>query len=143
MRALLGSLLLASTGVAAPLAAQDSLPQAVAHVFHQTYPAAVVLHVSKERQEGKVVYEIESRDGATRRDLIYTPAGEVLEIEERIPPGSVPAAVREAASRRVAGGTLVGAERVTRGTVVLFEIQMRRNGRSTFLTFDPEGRPSE
>ncbi|HET7248770.1 MAG TPA: hypothetical protein VFI79_02920 [Gemmatimonadales bacterium] len=43
----------------------------------------------------------------------------------------------------MAGGKLMGAERVTRGAVVLFEIQMRRNGRSRFLTFDPEGRPSE
>ena len=143
MRPLLGSTLLALAGLVPALAGQDSLPQAVARAFHQTYPAAIVLHVSKERREGKVVYEIESRDGATRRDLIYTTAGEVLEIEERIPPDSVPPAVRAAADSRVKGGTLVGAERVTRGAVVLFEVQMRRNGRSTFLTFDREGRPSE
>ena len=127
----------------ASLTGQDSLPPAVASAFHQAYPAARVLNVSKERRDGKVVYEIESQDGATRRDLIYTPAGGVLETEERIPPDSVPVAVRTAAEQKVAGGKLVGAERVTRGTVVLFEIQMRRNGRSTFLTFDPEGRPSE
>lgn len=126
---------------AASLAAQDSLPQAVASAFHQAYPAARVLHVSKEPRDGKIVYEIESRDGATRRDLIYSPAGAVLEIEERIPVDSVPAVVRAAAERRVAGGTLVGAERVTRGTVILFEVQLRLNGRSRFLTYDPEGRP--
>ena len=143
MRRVLGVTLLATAGLAFRLAGQDSLPQAVARVFHQAYPAAAVLHVSKERREGHIVYEIESRDGATRRDLIYTLAGDVLEIEERIPPDSVPVAVRAAAERRVAGGKLVGAERVTRGAVVLFEIQMRRSGRSTFLTFDPNGRPSE
>lgn len=125
----------------ASLAAQDSLPQVVASAFHQAYPAARVLHVSKERRDGTVVYEIESRDGDTRRDLIYSTAGAVLEIEERIPVDAVPAVVRAAAERRVAGGTLVGAERVTRGTVVLFEVQLRLNGRSRFLTYDPEGRP--
>ena len=134
---------LAAAVPAARVAAQDSLPAVVAGAFHQTYPGARVLHVSKERREGRVVYEIESRDGSTRRDLIYTPAGEVLEIEERIPPDSVPATVRAAAERQVAGGKLVGAERVTRGAVVLFEVEMRRNGRSRFLTFDQEGRPSE
>lgn len=134
---------LAAAVTAARAAAQGSLPAAVAGAFHQTYPAARVLHVSKERREGRVVYEIESRDGSTRRDLIYTPAGEVLEIEERIPPDSVPRAVRAAAETQVPGGKLVGAERVTRGAVVQFEIEMRRNGRSRFLTFDPEGRPSE
>jgi hypothetical protein len=123
------------------LAGQDSLPSAVASAFHQAYPAARVLHVSKERRDGNVAYEIESRDGDTRRDLIYSPAGAVLEIEEQIPVDSVPAVVRAAAERRVAGGTLVGAERVTRGTVILFEVQLRLNGRSRFLTYDPEGRP--
>jgi hypothetical protein len=125
----------------ASLAGQDALPPPVASAFHQTYPAARVLHVSKERRDGNIVYEIESRDGDTRRDLIYSPAGAVLEIEERIPVDSVPAVVRAAAERRVAGGTLVGAERVTRGTVILFEVQLRLNGRSRFLTYDPEGRP--
>ena len=125
----------------ASLAGQVSLPPPVATAFHQAYPAARVLHVSKERQDGKVVYEIESRDGDTRRDLIYSPAGAVLEIEEGIPVDSVPAVVRAAAEGRVAGGTLVGAERVTRGTVILFEVQLRVNGRSRFLTYDLEGRP--
>ena len=123
------------------LAAQDSLPQVVASAFRQAYPAARVLNVSKERRDGKVVYEIESRDGDTRRDLIYSPMGAVLEIEERIPVDSVPAVVRAAAERQVVGGTLVGAERVTRGAVILFEVQLRLNGRSRFLTYDPEGRP--
>jgi len=49
--------------------------------------------------------------------------------------------VRAAAERRVTGGTLVGAERVTRGMVILFEVQLRLNGRSRFLTYDSEGRP--
>ena len=56
---------------------------------------------------------------------------------------SVPGAVRAAAERQVVGGRLVGAERVTRGDIILFEVQMRLNGRSRFLTFDPEGQPSE
>jgi hypothetical protein len=51
--------------------------------------------------------------------------------------------VRAAAQRQVAGGKLVGAERVTRGDVILFEVQMRLNGRARFLTFDLEGRPRE
>jgi len=125
------------------LAGQDSLPQPVASAFRQAYPRAVILNVSKERRQGKVVYEIESRDGSTRRDLIYSVAGRVLEIEEVLPVDSVPGAVRAAAERQVVGGRLVGAERVTRGDIILFEVQMRLNGRSRFLTFDPEGRPSE
>src|SRR5712691_10554275 len=96
-----------------PLAGQDSLPRPVASAFRQAYPRAVILNASKERRQGKVVYEIESRDGSTRRDLIYNVAGGVLEIEEVVPVDSVPGAVRSAAERQVVGGKLVGAERVT------------------------------
>lgn len=134
---------LVTAGSVVPLAGQDSLPQPVASAFRQAYPRAVILNASKERRQGKVVYEIESRDGPTRRDLIYSAAGSVLEIEEVVPVDSVPGAVRAAAERQVAGGKLVGAERVTRGDVILFEVQMRLNGRARFLTFDLEGRPSE
>lgn len=126
-----------------PLAGQGSLPQPVDSAFRQAYPRAVILNASRERRQGKVVYEIESRDGSTRRDLIYSAAGSVLEIEEVLPVDSVPGAVRAAAERQVVGGKLVGVERVTRGDVILFEVRMRLNGRSRFLTFDPEGRPSE
>jgi len=143
VRGMLACTALAAALPAARAAAQNALPTVVAAAFHQAYPAARILNVSRERRDGQVVYEIESRDGATRRDLIYTTAGAVLEIEERIPPDSVPAAVRAAADSQVRGGALVGAERVTRGAVVLFEVEMRRNGRSRFLTFDPEGRPRE
>lgn len=127
------------TGLAVHLAGQDSLPQPVAGAFHAAYPAAVVLHVSKERRAGKVVYEIESRDGSTRRDLIYDPAGTVIEIEETIPADSVPAAVRTAVARDVRGATLVRAERVTTGAVVVFEVQVRAGQQTRYLTYDPDG----
>jgi Putative beta-lactamase-inhibitor-like, PepSY-like len=121
----------------------DTLPTSIAAAFRQAYPNATILQVSRERREGKTVYEVESRDGTTRRDLIYDLAGAVIEIEEIIPADSVPAAVRAAVERDVKGAMLVGAERVTRGEVVLYEVQVRRNGRTRYLTYDPEGTRTE
>ena len=128
---------------AAPAAAQDSLPAPIAAAFRQAYPGAKILNVSRERRQGKVVYEIESRDGPTRRDLIYDLTGRTLEIEEVIPADSVPAAVREAVARDVAGGRLVGAERVTRDSVTLYEVEIRVGTRSRYLTYDPAGKRVE
>lgn len=140
-RSLVTVLILLLAAGAAPARAQrrDSLPTAIATAFRQAYPDAKILNVSRERREGKVVYEIESQDGPTRRDLIYDLEARTLEIEEIIPADSVPAAVRAAVERDVKGATIVGAERVTRGTVTLFEVEVRRNGRTRFLTYDPEG----
>jgi hypothetical protein len=136
--AVLTLLLAAGTGSAAAQRS-DSLPPAIATAFRQAYPGARILNVSRERRDGKVVYEIESQDGPARRDLIYDLAGQTLEIEDIIPPDSVPAAVRAGLERDMKGATLVGAERVTRGSVVLYEVEARRGGRSRYLTYDPDG----
>lgn len=133
------ALLLAAGAASAQAQRRDSLPTVIATAFHQAYPDARVLNVSRERRDGKWVYEIESQDGPTRRDLIYDLAGNTLEIEEIIPADSVPAAVRAAVERDMKGATLVGAERVTRGTVTLYEVEIRRNGRRQYLTYDPDG----
>ena len=86
---------------------------------------------------------IETQDGPTRRDLIYDLAGRNLETEEVIPADSVPAEVRAAVQRDVAGGTIVNAERVTRETVVLYEVGVRHGGKTRYLTYDPAGKRVE
>ena len=144
-RSLVTVLILLLAAGAGPARAQrrDSLPTAIATAFRTAYPAAKILNVSRERRDGRIVYEIESQDGATRRDLIYDLAGRNLETEEVIPGDSVPAAVRAAVQRDVAGGTIVNAERVTRETVILYEVGVRRSGRTRYLTYDTAGKRVE
>jgi Putative beta-lactamase-inhibitor-like, PepSY-like len=125
------------------VAAQATAPQAVMNAFKQAYPNATILHVSRERRDGKIVYELETRDGATRRDLIYDLEGHTLEIEEILPADSVPAAVRAGLERDLKGATIMGAERVMRGDTVLYEVQARKAGRTQILTYDPEGARKE
>lgn len=117
----------------------DSLPPAVATAFHQAYPDAKILHVSRERRDGKIVYEIESQDGPMRRDLIYDLEGHNIEIEDILPADSVPAPVRAAVERDLQGATILGAERVTTGAVIVYEVQVRTSGRTRLLVYDPAG----
>jgi hypothetical protein len=132
-------------GGAGPARAQrgDSLPSVIATAFHRAYPEATILNVSRERHDGKVVFEIESQDGPTRRDLIYDMEGRALEIEEIIPVDSVPEAVRAAIARDFPSAQLAGAERIMRGEVILYEVQVRRNGRRQYLTYGPTGERRE
>ena len=132
--------LLLAAGVGSAMAQRsDSLPPAVATAFHQAYPNATILNVSRELQEGKVVYEIESQDGPMRRDLLYGVDGQTLEIEEILPADSVPAAVRAAVERDLAGATILGGERIMRGAVTLYEVQLKKGGRTQIFTYDPAG----
>jgi len=132
-------ILVTATAVQAPAQQSDTLPTAVATAFHQAYPAAKILNVAREIRDGKVIYEIESQDGPTRRDLIYTPEGNTIEIEDILPADSLPAAVRAAVARDMQGATIVGVERVATGAVVVYEVSVRKSGRTQILTYDPAG----
>lgn len=124
-----------------PAAAQDSLalPSAVETAFRRSYPHAGILHVARERRGGRVVYEIESVEGSVRRDLLYDLEGHAIEIEEVIPADSLPEPVRAALARDVQEAEVMRAERITRGDVILYEVRVRRNGRTESLTYDPKG----
>jgi hypothetical protein len=128
-----------------PAEAQDSLslPAPILTVFRQAYPHARILNASRERRDGKVVYEIESLDGSLRRDLLYDLEGHAIEIEEILPADSLPEAVRAAVARDMPKADVVGAERVIRGVVILYEVQVRHAGRTEFLTYDPTGQRHE
>ena len=138
----LALIIIAGVGMVAAQATATA-PQAVMSAFKQAYPNATILHVSRERRDGKIVYELETRDGAMRRDLIYDLEGHTLEIEEILPADSVPAAVRAGLERDLKGATIIGAERVMRGDTVLYEVQARKAGRTQILTYDPEGTRKE
>ncbi len=121
--------------------AKPALPQAVSAAFHQAYPSATILSWSREKDNGKMVYEVESRDGTTRRDLLYSSTGETLEIEETIPAADLPAPVQEALKSAAPGATVTRAERVTRGPVVTYELAIKVGGKTSSLAFDPNGKP--
>jgi 2-methylcitrate dehydratase PrpD len=133
------ALLIAAGASSAPAQRSDSLPAVIATAFHQAYPGARILRVSRELQEGKVVYEIESQDGSMRRDLLYGVDAQTLEIEEILPADSVPAVVRAAVQRDLAGAAILGGERIMRGAVTVYEVQVKKGGRTQILTYDPAG----
>jgi hypothetical protein len=138
----LALVIIAGVGMVAAQATATA-PPAVMSAFKQAYPNATILHVSRERRDGKIVYELETRDGTMRRDLIYDLEGHTLEIEEILPADSVPAAVRAGLERDLKGATILGAERVMRADTVLYEVQARKAGRTQILTYDPEGTRKE
>ena len=132
-------ILVTATAVQAPAQQSDTLPTAVATAFHQAYPNAKILNVAREMRDGKVIFEIESQDGPMRRDLIYGLAGNTIEIEDILPADSVPAPLRAAVERDLPGATILGGERIRTGDVIVYEVSVRKGGRTQLLNYDPAG----
>lgn len=67
--------------------APKDLPATVSSAFKAAYPSAKIKGAGTETEDGVEYYEIESVDGKTRRDLLYTKDGKVCEIEEMVKSG--------------------------------------------------------
>jgi len=93
-------------------AATPKMPAAIEAAFKQAYPNAVVKSVSKETEDGKVQYEVESLDGGRRRDINYNPDGTVILYEEALTEADVPAVVVAAIKARYPKATITTRERL-------------------------------
>jgi hypothetical protein len=135
-------------------AAQLTAAQAEAHVPCKTLPAAV-LHQAKaeagdatirgcvkDKEDGKLTYEVETLKDGRSRDILFDASGTVLEVEQEVAAGSLPPAVSDAIARAANGSKVGKVESVTRGGVIAsYETTIMKKGRRQEIAFSPQGNP--
>jgi len=117
-------------------------PAAVEAAFTRAYPQATVKHVSKETENGRTQYEVESVDNGRERDLNYLADGTVVDVEEAVSASDVPPAVTAAVSARYPKATITRREKltITKGHVVQYELGVTGAGaKVTELVLTPDG----
>ncbi len=119
---------------------KKEVPVAVLTAFKKACPHAKILGLSKEVEEGKIFYEIESMDGTKRRDLLYTADGTVAEIEETVAASELPEAVKVAVQNEYPEGKIAKAEKLTRGSMEGYEIHIVSGKKKHELLIDPRGK---
>ena len=77
---------------------ERDLPHAVREAFRDAYPEARITGVTRDTRDGKFLYHVQSTEGQTRRDLVYSADGNLLESQESLPPEEIPTAIRETMS---------------------------------------------
>ena len=120
--------------------AKPVAPAAIDAAFKKAYPKATMIGVTKEIENGKTVYEVESVDNGRRRDFIYNPDGSVVMIEDEMTEAEFPAAVAAAIAKRYPKATITLREKltITKGSVVQYEAELKGAGTVTeaILTVD-------
>ena len=119
---------------------EKDVPQAVIAAFKSAYPNATVRGYAKEKENGKLFYEIESKDGTTMRDLLYNPDGSIAEIEETVAAADLPAAARQAIQAKYPKAVVSRAEKTTQGNKIEYEVSARRGKQRINLSFDADGK---
>ena len=111
--------------------AVKDLPVAVTAAFQKAYPKATITGAATEVEDGKTLYEVESKEGTIQRDILFTDKGEIFEIEESIALEALPANVKSALEKQFTKYRLIKGEKVTRGTKVVYELKVK-SGKKTF-----------
>ncbi len=118
---------------------KEDLPQAVLTAFEKAYPGATIKGLSKEVEKGTTVYEIESTDGKTHRDILYAADGAVMEIEEAIADGALPESVTAAAHKAFPKGKILKAEKLIRQALTEYELVIAVGKEKREVVFTPDG----
>jgi hypothetical protein len=121
-------------------AAPPGLPAPILAAFQAAYPHATIKTAAAEKENGKVVWEVESTENGLGRDLLYTPDGTVVEIEEEVPSVQLPAPVTAVVKAQYPSARIVKGERVTRGATVTYELQLAGAAKKS-IELTPEGQP--
>ena len=115
---------------------REMVPAVVLSSFQKRYPQASVLGYEEEVEHGKTFYEIESKDGAIRRDILFVASGEIAEIEEVVPNTDVPLAIQQAGKAQFPQAEIHRAEKVTRGGRTYYEIGFKQGEKHFSREFD-------
>lgn len=125
---------------AATLTLKD-LPPAVQKTVQDQTKGAEIKAISKETEDGKTQYEVETVVNGKRRDIALDPKGAVIEIEDETSIANVPPAVRATMGKKAVGGRIVVVETVTAGgAIVAYEAEyVDKNGRKREVRVKPDG----
>jgi hypothetical protein len=116
------------------------VPAAVITAFKNSYPNANIRGYAREKEHGKVFYEIESREGTMSRDVLYNADGTVAEIEESMAATDLPADAQQAIKQKYPKAVIRLAEKTTAGDKITYEVSLRQGKKRMSMEFDASGK---
>lgn len=120
--------------------ARKDVPAAVMSAFEKAYPNATIKGYSKEMEKGKTIYEVESMEGKTHRDVTYYADGKLLMVEGSVEMKDVPPAVQRALEKKFPKAKVDLAEKVMAAGSVGYEFHVTTAaGKKAEVKFDALG----
>ncbi len=119
------------------------LPEAVQRSAREQSKGATVRGYSKETENGKTRYEVETRVAGKNRDVLLDESGAVVEVEQQIELASVPSPAMTGLKKQASGGDILSVESVTRGSNVSYEAVVSKGGRKREIAVTADGHPAK
>jgi hypothetical protein len=119
---------------------EKDLPPAVSKAFQTGYPSAKIVGTAKEVEKGVTYFEVESRDGKIRRDLLYTETGKVAEIEEALSAESIPSFVKSSIEKKFKDVEYKKGEKNVRNSTTKYEVVIEASEVKYEVVCDAKGK---
>jgi uncharacterized membrane protein YkoI len=115
------------------------LPQAAQKAVQDLIKGAELKGLSKEEENGKTVYEVETIKNGKIRDVVIDAAGAILEIEEGTTLNDIPVPAKAAIEKAATGGKITKVETVTKGGVTNYEAAITKSGKNSEIKVKADG----
>jgi uncharacterized membrane protein YkoI len=109
----------------------EDLPPAVRKAVMEQTKDATLVGLSKEKEKGKTMYEVETKVNGKSRDVQFDSTGAIVDVEEEVDLASIPPAAKAAIEKKAAGGAISKVETVTHGSMVSYEAQIKTKAGKT------------
>ena len=121
---------------------EAEVPEAVEKAIKAEYPDAKIGEAEEEKEDGKMIYEVEFTVGKKEYEASITPEGKILEIESEIKVTEIPAIVKKAIMAKYEGATLKEAEELIKEKkVASYEVKLVTKEEKTMeVVFDAKGK---
>jgi uncharacterized membrane protein YkoI len=120
---------------------RSDLPPAVETAVAEQSKGATLRGFSQEKDNGQTYYEAELMVNGHTKDVLVDANGSVVEIEEQVATGSLPAAVRQGLQDKAGKGKLVKVETLTKkDKLVAYEAKVLTNGKTSEVEVGPDGK---
>jgi uncharacterized membrane protein YkoI len=117
----------------------QDLPPAVQQTVKEQTRNATLVGVTKEVENGKTQYELETKANGKTRDLMIDDSGAIVSVEQEVTLDSIPAAAKVAIEKKAAGGKITKVETVTKGATVTYEAALQKGSKKSEVTVAADG----
>ena len=140
---LLTALLIAIASIAQERKIKRSdLPPAVEATVAAQSAGATIKGFSVVKEDGKIFYEVEMFINGHSKDLLMDPTGAIVEVEEEVAIGDLPAEVKTGLLARADNAIITKVKsRTKKGQLVAYEAHTLKDGRKSEVQVGPDGKP--
>jgi len=119
---------------------KSDLPAAVQKTAEEQSKGASVRGYSKDKEDGKLEYEVQMTSDGHSKDVTIAPDGQLMEIEEEVALESLPTAARSGLEAKAGKGQITKVESLTKhGALVAYEAQVQTAKKHSEIQVGPNG----